>query len=170
MLFYFTNLAPKKCSRVDILRNWNVTLKSDGATDESIFKLNFTFVSVTWSWAWSSRKCDEVSQQIFPLFQQWGVGRGMSFRKDTVSGDIFLQFCFFPFLHRHFLAQHSRWDVRPWSSVSCLTSNKGCNRMQLAGSVSTPKKDNAHSQHCPAFFSHGAYEEKLFNSQDINFI
>ena len=42
----------------------------------------------------------------------------MSFRKDTVSGDIFLQFCFFPFLHRHFLAQHSRWDVRPWSSVS----------------------------------------------------
>lgn len=42
--------------------------------------------------------------------------------------------------------------------------------MQLAGSVSTPKKDNAHSQHCPAFFCHGAYEEKLFNSQDIDFI
>lgn len=121
---------------------------------------------------WVAPKCTmpRTTQQIFPLFQQWGVGRGMSFRKDTVSGDIFLQFCFFPFLQRHFLAQHSRWDVRPWSSVSCLTSNKGCNRMQLAGSVSTPKKDNAHSQHCPAFFSHGAYEEKLFNSQDINFI
>lgn len=42
--------------------------------------------------------------------------------------------------------------------------------MQLAGSVSTPKKDNAHSQHCPAFFCQGAYEEKLFNSQDIDFI
>ena len=61
-------------------------------------------------------------------------------------------------------------DVRPWSSVSCLTSNKSCNRMQLAGSVSTPKKYNAHPQHCPAFFCHGAYEEKLFNSQDIDFI
>lgn len=42
--------------------------------------------------------------------------------------------------------------------------------MQLAGSVSTPKKDNAHSQHWPAIFSYGTYEEKSFNSQDIDFI
>ena len=51
VLFYSTNLAPKKCIRVDILRNWNVTLKSDAATDEIIFKLNFTFVSVSCSCA-----------------------------------------------------------------------------------------------------------------------
>ena len=183
-------------------------------------------------WAAPKYKMSRTTQQIFPLIQQWGVGRGMSFRKDTVSGDIFLHFVFFTsfksiFWHRihvrdtlgtrDFFSRvtwsfvgcrptrlrpsatdtsgeaarldlilrldrnrkprmKSLWhqgyirDVRPWSSVSCLTSNKSCNRMQLAGSVSTPKKDNAHSQHCPAFFCHGAYEEKLFNSQDIDFI
>ena len=64
-LCYFTlqNLAPKKCIRVDILRNWNVTLKSDAATDESIFKLNVTFVSVTSVFLrmiFQKLKCDEV--------------------------------------------------------------------------------------------------------------
>ena len=183
-------------------------------------------------WAAPKYKMSRTTQQIFPLIQHWGEGRGMSFRKDTVSGDIFLHFAFFTsfksiFWHRihvrdtlgtrdffsrvtwSFVGRRptrlppsakdtsgeaarldlilrldrnrkprmkSLWhpgyirDVRPWSSVSCLTSNKSCNRMQLACSVSTPKKDNAHSQHCPAFFCHGAYEEKLFNSQDIDFI
>ena len=199
-----------QCSCAWFSRNWNVT-----------------------RWVAPKYKMSLTTQQIFPLIQQWGVGRGISFRKDTVSGDIFLHFVFFPsfksiFWHRihvrdtlgtrdffsrvtwSFVGRRptrlrpsakdtsgeaarldlifgwfdrnrkphmkSLWhpgyitDVRPWSSVSCLTSNKSCNRMQLAGSVSTPKKDNAHSQHCPAFFCHGAYEEKLFNSQDIDFI
>ena len=46
-------------------------------------------------WAAPKYKMSRTTQQIFPLIQQWGVGRGMSFRKDTVSGDIFLHFVFF---------------------------------------------------------------------------
>ena len=46
-------------------------------------------------WAAPKYKMSRTTQQIFPLIQHWGVGRGMSFRKDTVSGDIFLHFAFF---------------------------------------------------------------------------
>ena len=46
-------------------------------------------------WAAPKYKMSRTTQQIFPLIQHWGVGRGMSVRKDTVSGDIFLHFAFF---------------------------------------------------------------------------
>lgn len=113
-------------------------------------------------WVTPKYKMSRTTQQIFLLIQQWGVGRGMSFRKDTASGDIFCSLFFFPSFKSIFWHSIHIRDVRPWSSVSSLTSNKGCNRMQLAGSVSTPKKDNAHSQNSPAFFSYRDYEEKLF--------
>lgn len=45
-------------------------------------------------WVTPKYKMSCTTQQIFLLIQQWGVGRGMSFRKDTASGDIFCSLFF----------------------------------------------------------------------------
>ena len=153
MLIYFTNLAPKKCH---ICIRYFSVLAHD-------FPENVT------RWVAPKYKMSRTTQQIFPLIQQWGVSRGMSFRKDTVSGDIL--FLFFSLPSKAFFGTAFTLGTcdlgHPCLVSPPIKAARECNSLAPYRHL---KKGNAHFQHCPAFFSHGAYEEKLFNSQDIDFI